>query len=393
MARIKVSSKRTPIYRDSSFRFESIARAEKAFNDENEYPQSSSDFIYARYSNPGTLETEGEIAKLEGSEWALLTSSGMSAVDTALSIFQKEKDTGTWLFFSELYGGTNSYIDNILVERRGIEVKRFNIEEKEEKYDTKRLAELLDTLKPKLIFFEAMSNPLLIVVEGDTIIRMAKERNIKVIIDNTFATPYLWRPLERGADIVIHSATKYLSGHGNILAGVVCGNDPVIKKQAMIYRKLMGPILSPDDAYRLGTQLKTFHMRFTTQCDNAYRLAQRLDKHKAVKRVRYPGLESHVTHKEAKALFNGNGFGAMINIDLKGGREACDRFVEEAVDVVSYSPTLGDPETVLLHASTVWGEERFPYPGMLRLSIGFESYETLEKGILNALDEIRDQKF
>jgi cystathionine beta-lyase/cystathionine gamma-synthase len=278
------------------------------------------------------------------------------------------------------------------VERRGIEMTRFKIEEKEERYDLDRLAEMLDTKKPKLIFFETISNPLLIVADGDKIIQMAKERNIKVVIDNTFATPYLWRPLKSGADIVIHSATKYLSGHGNILAGVVCGNDPEIKKQTMIYRKLMGPILSPDDAYRLGTQLKTFHIRFTTQCENAYQLAQRLEKHEAVEKVRYPGLRSHVTFKEAKELFNGKGFGGMINVNLRGGREACDLFVEKAADVVSYTPTLGDPETILLHASTVWGEERFPYPGMLRLSVGFESYEELEKGILNALDEIRDKK-
>ena len=389
MTQIKISSKRTPIYRDSSFHFESIGQAEKAFNDENENPQSSQRFIYARYNNPGTLETENEIAQLEGSDWALLTSSGMSAIDMALSIFQKGEETGPWLFFSELYGGTNSYIDNILVERRGIKVARFKTEENEERYNMDRLAEILDTKKPTLIFFETLSNPLLIVVDGDKIIRMAKERNIKVVIDNTFATSYLWRPLKSGADIVIHSATKYLSGHGNVLAGVVCGKNPDIKKQAMIYRKLMGPILSPDDAYRLGTQLKTFPMRFYAQCENAYKLAQRLEKHDTVKRVRYPGLESHVTYKEARELFNGKNFGAMINVDLKGGREACDLFVEKVAGVVSYTPTLGDPETTLLHASTVWGEERFPYPGMLRLSIGFEPYEELEKGILNALDEIR----
>jgi cystathionine gamma-synthase len=118
-------------------------------------------------------------------------------------------------------------------------------------------------------------------------------------------------------------------------------------------------------------------------------LARTFEAHKAVKTVRYPGLESHVTHGEAKALFKGNGFGAMINLDLKGGRRACDLFLEKASDVVWYTPTLGDPETILLHCLTVWGEERFPYPGMLRLSVGFaEPYEVLEAGIVKALDAI-----
>lgn len=388
MTGIKVPSKRAPIFRDSSFRFETIGQAEKAFNEEEEYPQSSPDFIYSRYANPSTVETEKELANLEGSQWALLTASGMSAIDLALSIFQKGEETGTWLFFSELYGGTNTFIDTILVERRGIHVERFNIEKKEERYNTDGLAEVLDRVKPKLIFLEAMSNPLLIVAEGDKVIRMAKERGITVIVDNTFCTPMLWQPLAGGADIVIHSATKFLSGHGNLTAGVVCGNDPEIKKAAMLYRKFVGALSSPDDAYRLGTQLKTFPLRFAAQCENAFRLARRLDAHEAVKTVRYPGLETHVTHGEAKELFRGKGFGAMINVDLKGGRRACDLFLEKASDVVWYTPTLGDPETILLHCLTVWGEERFPYPGMLRLSVGFEAYEPLEKGIVNALDAL-----
>jgi cystathionine beta-lyase/cystathionine gamma-synthase len=388
MIPLKASSKRAPIYRDSSFRFDSIGQAERAFIQEEELPQSSTDFIYTRYANPCTLETERDLAKLEGSRWALLTSSGMAAIDMALSIFQEGDKTGTWFFFSELYGGTNTYIDSILVKRRGITIERFKIEENEERYDTDKLAEVLDRVKPKLIFFEALSNPLLIAVDGDRIIRMAKERGIAVVVDNTFCTPLLWRPLESGADLVIHSATKFLSGHGNLIAGVLCGNSPKLKKAAMLYRKFVGAIISPDDSYRLGTHLKTFHLRFKTQCENAFRLAQCFVKHGAVKTVRYPGLENHVTHKEAKALFRNNGFGAMINVDLKGGRHACDLFLKEASGVVSYTPTLGDPETILLHVSTVWGEERFPYPGMIRLSVGFEPYDKLEKGIVDGLNSL-----
>ena len=275
-----------------------------------------------------------------------------------------------------------------MVQRRNIKVERFKPKESEEQLDTDSLAEILDTLKPKLLFFESISNPLLIVVDGNEIIQLAKERNIKVIVDNTFATSYLWRPLESGADIVIHSATKYLGGHGNITAGVVCGNDPEIRRQGMTYRKLVGHILSPDDAYRLGTQVKTFDLRFAKQCENAHKLARRLERHKAVKRVRYPGLRSHATNKEAKRLFNGRNFGAMITFELNGGGEACDVFVEKVSEHVSYVPTLGDAESILLHVPTVFGEEKYPFPGMIRFSVGFEPYHEIEKSVISALDAV-----
>jgi cystathionine beta-lyase/cystathionine gamma-synthase len=385
---IKISGKRIPIYRDSSFRFKSIAQAEKAFKNEDANPQSSSDFIYTRYGNPNVVETETEIAELEGSAWALLSPSGMSAIDVALSIYQKKDESAKWLFFSELYGGTNAYIDHVLIQRRGIHVERYKPIEREERFDIASLSELLDILQPELIFFEPMSNPLLIVVDGNQIIKMAKERSITVIVDNTFVTPHLWRPLENGADISIQSATKYLSGHGNITAGVVSGNDPELRKQIMIYRKIVGQIFNPDDAYRLSTQLKTFDLRFRKQCENAHRLAHTLERHKEVERVRYPSLESHVTNEEAKRLFSGNDFGALITFELKGGRKACDLFVEKISGSVSYTPTLGDAESTLIHVPTVFGEERYPFPGMIRLSVGFEPYEEIEKSVIHALDGI-----
>lgn len=388
MLKDKIYTRRTPIYRSAGFRFESIEESEKAFQDENEMPLSSPHFIYTRYGNPTVIEAEQAIKKIIKSNWALLTSSGLSAIDTALSLFQRGEETGTWLFFSEIYGGTNSYIDSIVVEKRGITIERFNCDTGSERYDLDKLAETLDRIKPDLLFFEPVTNPLLIVIDGCKVIRMAKERNVKVIVDNTFATPYLWNPLEKGADIVIHSATKYLAGHGNITAGVVCGNDKELHKNAMLYRKYVGNILSPDDAYRLSTQLRTFHLRFPDQCKNAFRLAEKLASHKSVTGVRYPGLESHATHKEAKTLFGDNGFGAMITFELKGGREACDAFIKKVSHLIPYSPTLGDPETIVIHIPTVFTEERFPFPGMMRLSVGYVDFEEVEKSIFSALDTL-----
>lgn len=381
-------SKRLPIYRNAGFLFDTIGEAAELFAQEEVYPQSADRFSYTRYGNPNIAETEERLAEIEGSDWAVLTGSGMGAIDTALSVFHHGRDTGTWMFFSELYGGTNDYIDKVLVEKRGIHVERFRPADGEERYDLDDLAKTLDRVNPTLLYFEPITNPLLIVSNGNQVIEMAKERGITVIVDNTFATPNLWHPLEHGADIVIHSATKYLGGHGNLTAGVLCGNDTKIRKEAMMYRKYVGSILSPDDAYRLGTQVQTFELRFARQCDNALRLARDFDNHKAVERVRYPGLKSHTTHAEAVETFGEYGSGAMINVELKGGRRAADAFVEAVADTISYVPTLGDPTTIMLHVATVWGEERFPYPGMLRISVGFEPYEELADGVIQALDQI-----
>jgi cystathionine beta-lyase/cystathionine gamma-synthase len=313
----------------------------------------------------------------------------MAAIDVALSIFQKANRSAPWLFFNQLYGGTNSYIDQILRERRGIHVERFLVETGEERFHLDKLEDKIRSLKPHLLYFEPVTNPLLIVSDGREIIRRAKENGVYVIVDNTFATPWLWNPLEDGADLVIHSATKYLSGHGNVTAGVVCGADDLLQKEAMVYRKLTGPILSPDDAYRLGTQIKTFCLRFSRQCENAKRLASRLLSHPCVNKVRYPGLPSHPTYAEAVSLFQGKGFGAMVNFELSGDLQQCEAFIRFLQGRVSFVPTLGDPDSILIHVPAVFGEEDYPYPSMFRLSVGFEDYDRLENFIFEALEVVK----
>jgi len=380
------SSHRTPIYRDAGFTFENIAEAEQAFIDESLVPQSSRHSIYTRWGNPNVISTERILAKLEGCEWSLLTASGMAAIDTALSIFQNGAQTGTWLFFSELYGGTNVYIEEVLKRTRGINIER--IEPQSQTYNLEELDNRLKDLKPKLLFFESISNPLLIVPEAKQVIQLAKKHGTKVIVDNTFGTPYLWHPLEDGADLVVHSATKYLGGHGNLTAGVVCGNDSEFKTKALKYRKFVGSILSPDDAYRLETQLTTFELRFHRQCENAALLARFLDSHEKVKSVRYPGLRSHPTFEQAVELFGEKGFGAMITFELQGGRPSCDIFVDSISETVAYVPTLGDVNSTLVHVSTVFGTDRYPFEGMIRFSVGCEPYKQLGAQISAALDNI-----
>ena len=390
MKEIKVRSHRTPIYRDSAFFLEDPSATRNAFEEELDHPRSPENYIYSRYRNPTVVSVEEQLMEIEGCQWALLTQSGMAAIDVALSIFQRNGETGSWLFFSEIYGGTNSYIDRILKYRRGIDIKRFY--PSNDRYDLEALEKIFIEEKPQLVFFEAISNPMLIVADGDRIIEMARKHNVITIIDNTFATPYLWKPLKKGADIVIHSATKYLSGHNNITAGVVCGNNGEYLKEAIEYRKWIGHMLSPDDAYRLGTQLKTFELRFERHCRNAERLAKALASHPKIEKVFFPSLSTHPTYAEALSLFKGRGNGAMITFDIYGKTpdekgENAVKFIRAVSTDIPILPSLGDTQTIILHVESVWGQ-KYPLPGMIRLSTGIEDYEKLENTILTSLEAI-----
>ena len=255
--------------------------------------------------------------KLEGCDWALLTQSGMSAIDTALSVFQHGKETQAMVVFhGDLW--RNNFLYRISTEIAGEDLI-FSISHLIRGNMTLvRFEKVISDLKPEFVYIETISNPMLIVADVAGIIDIAKKHGTKVIIDNTFATPWLFKPLNLGADIVIHSATKYFSGHGNLSAGVICGNDTAIMKSAIEYRKFVGHMLSPDDAYRLQTQIQSFELRFSRQCDNASRLAEYLNSSPLIKKVWFPGLKSHTTHVIAEKLFKGKGYGAMITFDFNG---------------------------------------------------------------------------
>jgi cystathionine beta-lyase/cystathionine gamma-synthase len=388
MKKKEVNSVRMPVYRDAGFELFDAATTESAFRNETEHERDPEHFIYSRYRNPTVVSAEEEIMKLERCKWALLTQTGMSAIDIATSVFHNGKDTKPWVFFSEIYGGTISFIESVLKTRRGLDIYYFNAEEGN--YNLTSFEKVLERLNPSVIYIETISNPMLIVADVSEIIKIAGKYGSKVIVDNTFATPWLYRPLDEGADIIIHSATKYFSGHGNLTAGVVCGNDKTIMQSAIEYRKFVGHMLSPDDAYRLQTQIQSFTLRFERQCINASKLATYLDNSSLIRKVWYPGLKSHPTHDIADKLFRGKGFGGMITFDFEGKdagykRERRDRFISLVSEKIKLIPTLGDPHTILMPVESVWGA-KYPEPGMLRLSVGFEEYTELEDTITKALN-------
>lgn len=379
MKKREINSARTPIYRDSGFELSNAETTGGAFVSETGHEREPELYIYSRYRNPTVVAAEERMMELEGSSWALLAQSGMAAIDMALSIFQQAGTRNRWLFFSEIYGGTLSYIESVLKGRRGIEVNFFKPEGG--RYDYDLLERELAEQRPDLLYFETISNPLLIVAGGRQVIELGKKYGATVVVDNTFATPLLWRPLVDGADLVIHSATKYLSGHGNLTAGVVCGNRDDLMHSAVEYRKFVGHMLSPDDAYRLQTQMASFELRYSRQCANAAAIASLLEGSEAVEKVLYPGLAGHETHAVAHELTGGRGYGAMVTFDLAGAtaeekRQRRDRFIEALYPEIRLIPTLGDNHTILMPVEPVWGA-KYPEPGMIRLSVGYEEREYL----------------
>jgi len=385
-----INTSHSPLYREAGFNLKNSKLTEEAFLSELDHPHEPENYIYSRYRNPTVVQVEKQIMKLEESKWALLVETGMAAIDVAVSIFQKGSKTKPWLFFHEIYGGTNSYIDSVLIKRRGLDIHRFYANNGI--YDYEKLENLLQEIKPEFLYFEAVSNPMLIVADVKKIITLAKKYKTKIIVDNTFGTPYLWKPLADGADLVIHSVTKYLSGHGNITAGVICGNDIQLMKEAIEYRKWAGHFLSPDDAHRLGTQLKSFNLRFEQHCKNALTIAQYLENHSKIESVLYPGLKSHKTNKEATDLFENNGFGGIITFDIKGisdedKRGKCNTFIKNLSEQIPLIPTLGEADTILLPVEPVWGA-KYPLPGVIRLSVGIEETETLINILRKGLEGI-----
>lgn len=367
-----------------------IPTMQRAFANEGSYSRNPELYIYGRYRNPNVATAEEMIMDIEGSKWSVLAQTGLAAIDIALSIFQEQGNNQPWLFFSEIYGGTNHFIDNVLIKRRGLDIHRFHPDG--DTYSIEKFEQTLKELKPAIVVFETISNPMLISLDGNAFIKVAKQYNAKVIVDNTFATPYLWKPLENGADIVIHSVTKYFAGHGSLSAGVLSGNCPTLEKDAIEYRKLVGHMLSPDDAARLCEQLKTFELRFQKHCHNAFELARFLDKHPKIEKVLYPGLETHFTHSNAVNTFNGKGFGAIITFDIAGDDKAakqrrCNQLISLLQQHIPLVPTLGDADTILMPIEPVWGD-RYPFPGMIRLSVGIENTDWLVNIIGEALDKL-----
>ncbi len=364
----------TPIYQTSTFIFENADQGGRRFSGEEE------GFIYTRLGNPNMTEVGMRIANLEGTEKGLVTSSGMSAVSTTL---MRHLSHGDHIIASDcLYGCSFGFITEVLPQY-GIEVDTIDLTNEEL---------LLNTIKDntKVIYFETPANPTLKIIDIKKITTIAKSKGIKVVVDNTFMTPYLQSPIELGADIVIHSATKYIGGHGDVIAGIIVGKSEDINNIAFPYLKDFGGNSSPFDSWLLMRGIKTLGLRMERHCSNAQKVAEYLEKHPKIAKVYYPGLESFKGKEIADKQMRG--YGGIIAFEMKDGFDAGKKLMD-SVNMISLAVSLGTVDTLIQHPasmthSPIPKEEREKggiTDGLVRLSIGIEDVEDILNDLDNAL--------
>jgi cystathionine beta-lyase/cystathionine gamma-synthase len=348
-----------PIVRSSNFTFASTAEMKRWAEGK------SKAYIYTRYGNPTLAVAEAKIAELENGEDALVTASGSAAISSALLAVLQAGDE--LIATRQLYGGSYRLMRDIL-PRMGIRVH--HVEANLEAVDR------LVNAKTRALYVESPTNPTLGLVDLKKVVALARKHKLVSLIDNTFATPILQKPLNLGFDLVLHSATKYLAGHSDIVAGAVAGNREWVGKVREIMISLGGS-MDPDPAYLLIRGLKTLDLRVRRQCESAMAVARFLERHPKVGRVQYPGLASHPDHRLAKRQMKG--FGGMLAFDLKGGLPAACRFCDRT-KIFLLAVSLGGVESLIVlpiytsHYRMGTGELAAAgvSPGTVRMSIGLE---------------------
>lgn len=352
----------TPIHQTSTFVFENAEQGAARFALEEE------GYIYTRLGNPTQHALEEKMAALENAEAALAVASGMTAIAAA---FWTLCGNGDHIVASDtLYGCTHALLSHSM-PKFGINVTFVN---------ASNLESIRKAIRPntKVVYIETPANPTLTILDIAATANLAHEYNIKLMIDNTFMSPYCQRPLILGADIVVHSATKYINGHGDVIAGIVLGKKEFINEVRFVgVKDVTGGCISPFNAWLTLRGLKTLGVRMERHCKNALQVALFLEKHPNVERVYYPGLMRHPGHQLAKTQMSG--FGGMLSFEIKGGIET-GRKVMNSVKLCLLAVSLGDTETLIQHPasmthSPIPREERLKAgisDGLIRLSVGLE---------------------
>lgn len=366
----------TPIYQTSNFAFTSTQEL-LAYN-----RGESSAYIYTRYGNPTLTAVEAKMAALEDGDDAAVFASGMAAITTAILPFVEQGDH--IVASRDIYGGTFNFL-NTLLPRFGITtsfVDATNIE---------MIAETIQS-NTKLIFCESPTNPTLKLVDLVQLAKLGREQELPIIFDNTFATPINQHPTRWGIEIIVHSATKYLGGHNDLMAGVIIGSTEYIQSVKELL-KIFGGILDPHAAWLLLRGLKTLPLRVHRHNQTSLQIAKYLEDHNKVQHVYYPGLESHPQHSLAKTQMQG--YGGVISFELKGDFVAASRFVDN-MKAAFITPSLGGVETLITQPSTTSHYHLDPQERknagisdeLIRLSVGLEDFEDILAGLDHAFTTI-----
>jgi len=405
----ETTARAVPVYRTSSYVFKNTEHAANLFG------LKELGNIYTRLMNPTHDVLEKRVAALEGGAAGLALASGTSAIFYSIINICRQGDE--FIAAKNLYGGTYTMFNDILPDQ-GIKVRFVDIHNPEE-----IKANIND--KTRLIFTETIGNPALDVSDLEMISGIAKANKLPLVVDSTFTTPYLFRPIEHGADIVVHSLTKWLGGHGTGIGGIVVDsgkfdwadkkfslyNEPTpsyhnltfatdlgdlaplafILRMRLIPLRNLGACISPDNAWMALQGIETLHLRMQRHCDNAMKVAEFLKKHKLVEWVRYPGLTEDPSHANATKQFE-NGFGGMVIFGIKGGEKAGSKFIDN-LKLVSHLANVGDAKSLAIHPATTTHSQLGPEeqlaggitPDLVRLSVGIEHVDDILADIDQAL--------
>lgn len=363
-----------PVFPTSSYVFDSAASAAARFKGDE--PGN----IYSRFTNPTVRNFEQRLASLEGATSCVATASGMSAIlSTCCGLLQ----AGDHIVSSKsIFGSTVVLFDKYL-SRMGITVSYVSIADLE-------AWQRAMTPKTKMLFVETPSNPLTEIADLQALADIAHASQCLFVVDNAFCTPALQKPFDFGADVVVHSATKYIDGQGRCIGGAVVGNEQLVGEEVFGFLRTAGPSMSPFNAWVFLKGLETLRLRMNAHSDNALKLAQFLEQHKNVSRVYYPGLESHPQH--ALAVKQQSNFGGVLAFDVKGGQEAAWNLIDKT-RLLSITANLGDAKTTITHpATTTHGrltdEQRADAGitnGMIRIAVGLEDIDDIKQDIEQGL--------
>ncbi|RZK80819.1 MAG: O-succinylhomoserine sulfhydrylase [Pedobacter sp.] len=362
-----------PLYLTSSYKFDDAEEMRALFANEKEGN------VYSRYANPNTDELINKMAVLEGAENGWATSSGMAAIFTTFATFLQSGDHV--LSSRSVFGSTHQLLNNIF-PKWGISYTYADLD---------KLGQWENGIQPntKMIFVETPSNPGIDIIDLEWLANLAKRHGILVVVDNCFATPYLQQPIKLGADISIHSATKFIDGQGRTLGGIILGSNKLIKEIEGFARH-SGPAMSPFNAWLLSKSLETLAVRMDRHCENALKVAAFLETHASVKKVMYPFLPSHPQYDIAKKQMKQGG--GIVTLVINGGVEAASKFMDK-LKMFSISANLGDTRSIATHPATsthskLTEEQRLEVgieQGTIRLSIGLEHVDDILADIKQAL--------
>jgi O-succinylhomoserine sulfhydrylase len=362
-----------PLYLTSSYKFDDAEEMRALFANEKEGN------VYSRYANPNTDELINKMSVLEGAESGWATASGMAAIFTTFMTFLGSGDHV--LSSRSVFGSTHQLLNNIF-PKWGITYSYADLDKPEQ-------WEAGIKENTKMIFVETPSNPGIDIIDLEWLVNLAKQKNILVVVDNCFATPYLQQPIKLGADISIHSATKFIDGQGRTLGGIILGSNKLIKEIEGFARH-SGPAMSPFNAWLLSKSLETLAVRMDRHCENALKVASFLEAQPSVKKVMYPFLKSHPQYEIAKKQMKLGG--GIVTLVIHGGVAAASAFMDK-LKMFSISANLGDTRSIATHPATsthskLTEEQRLEVgieQGTIRLSIGLEHIDDILKDITQAL--------